>query len=178
MRLAPLLTAAVLSACAAVPNAVATPPQAASTVELRAPDGTVIGTAAVLDIPKGVLITIEARGLTPGWHGLHLHEKADCTAPTFTSAGGHVHGGGTAVHGLLRGDANETGDLPNFHVGADGTGQAEVFSPFVSLTGSGGRTALWDADGSSIVIHAARDDHFTQPIGGAGARVACGALTP
>ena len=32
------------------------------------------------------------------------------------------------------------------------------------------------ADGSALVIHAAADDHQTQPIGGAGARVACAVI--
>jgi len=36
--------------------------------------------------------------------------------------------------------------------------------------------ALMDADGSSVVIHAAADDYNTQPIGGAGARVACAVI--
>jgi Cu-Zn family superoxide dismutase len=46
----------------------------------------------------------------------------------------------------------------------------------VSLNGAGGRPALLDADGSSIVVHASPDDYKTQPIGGAGARVACGVV--
>ena len=35
---------------------------------------------------------------------------------------------------------------------------------------------LLDADGSAIVVHASPDDHKSQPIGGAGARVACGVV--
>jgi Cu-Zn family superoxide dismutase len=42
-----------------------------------------------------------------------------------------------------------------------------VFSALVTLP------ALKDADGSAVVIHANADDHMAQPIGGAGARVAC-----
>ena len=51
-----------------------------------------------------------------------------------------------------------------------------AFTTAVSLKGAGGRTALLDADGSAIVIHASPDDQATQPIGGSGARVACGVL--
>jgi Cu-Zn family superoxide dismutase len=40
------------------------------------------------------------------------------------------------------------------------------------------RLPLLDADGSALMIHAGPDDQVTQPIGGAGARVACAALTP
>jgi Cu-Zn family superoxide dismutase len=79
------------------------------------------------------------------------------------------------VHGLLNPAANETGDLPNLFAGADGAATAEVFSPLVSLTAAG-RQALLDADGSALVIHAAPDDHLSQPIGGAGARVACAVI--
>ena len=60
---------------------------------------------------------------------------------------------------------------------ADGTAKAEVFSALVSFAGEGGRPALKDADGSALVIHANADDHSTQPIGGAGDRVACAALS-
>ena len=35
---------------------------------------------------------------------------------------------------------------------------------------------LKDADGSALVIHANPDDHMSQPIGGAGARIACGVI--
>jgi Cu-Zn family superoxide dismutase len=35
---------------------------------------------------------------------------------------------------------------------------------------------LIDQDGAAIVVHASPDDHETQPIGGAGARVACAAF--
>ncbi|HBS33699.1 MAG TPA: superoxide dismutase family protein, partial [Parvularcula sp.] len=35
---------------------------------------------------------------------------------------------------------------------------------------------LLDDDGFAIIIHANPDDHVTQPIGGAGDRVACAAF--
>ena len=41
----------------------------------------------------------------------------------------------------------------------------------------GVRAALVDKDGSALVIHANPDDYKTQPIGGAGARIACGAIS-
>jgi superoxide dismutase, Cu-Zn family len=46
--------------------------------------------------------------------------------------------------------------------------------PGVSL--SGGKINLLDGDGTAVVFHAAPDDHMTQPIGGAGARVGCAEL--
>lgn len=145
-------------------------------IDLKNSTGGSAGTLTLTEAPNGVMLKVEAKGLTPGWHGLHFHEKGDCSAAGFTSAGAHVHGQAAVVHGLLNPDGNEAGDLPNLYVGADGTGTAELFSGYTSLSGKGARPALMDADGSALVIHAGADDHTTQPIGGAGARVACGAI--
>jgi Cu/Zn superoxide dismutase len=157
-------------------SATAADAPATQRVELKGSTGAAIGSATLTEAPKGVLMRIELKGATPGWHGLHFHEKGDCSKSDFTSAGGHVHGEATMVHGLLNPDANEAGDLPNLYVGADGSANAEIFTTFVSLNAAGGRQALADKDGSAIVIHANPDDHKTQPIGGAGARIACGVI--
>ncbi len=134
------------------------------------------GRAIFTEAPTGVLIRIEVKGLKPGWHGVHFHEKGDCSSAGFKSAGPHMHGAAAAVHGLLNPGATETGDLPNIYVAADGTGAAEFLTTAVSLKGAGGRPALMDADLSALVIHANPDDHMSQPIGGAGDRVACGII--
>jgi Cu-Zn family superoxide dismutase len=146
-------------------------------VQLKNGAGADVGKAQITEAPNGVLIRIEAKGLPPGWHGLHFHEKGDCGKADFTSAGGHVHAKATMVHGLLNPDATEAGDLPNLYVGADGAATVELFSNYVSLAGTA-RPALSDADGSALVIHANPDDYRTQPIGGAGARIACGVIAP
>jgi len=134
--------------------------------------GNVTATAA----PHGVILRVEATGLTPGWHGMHFHEKGDCSDAKFASAGAHVHSATPVTHGFLNANANDAGDLPNIHVGADGSATAEFYSTLVSMTGEGGRPALMDADGAALVIHANPDDYTTQPIGGAGDRVACGVI--
>lgn len=134
------------------------------------------GKAVLSEGPKGVLLKLEVSGLTPGWHGVHFHEKGDCSAHDFTSAGAHVHGPAAVVHGLLNPAQTDSGDLPNIHVGADGKAMVEIFSPFIALSDAPGRQNLLDADGSAVVIHANADDHTSQPIGGAGARVACGVV--
>ncbi len=73
-------------------------------------------------------------------------------------------------HGLLNPDGPDNGDLPNIYATGDGTVQAELFTTLVDPD------MLMDDDGSAIVIHENGDDHNTQPIGGAGGRVACGVL--
>lgn len=163
---------AFLLAAVAAPVA----PNAPTVVQIKAADGAAVGSVELTEAPNGVLIRLDVKGLTPGWHGLHVHETADCTAPGFTSAGGHVHDKAQVVHGLLNPDATEAGDLPNLYVGADGAAKVELFSAYLSLKGTAGRPALLDTDGSALVIHANPDDHMTQPIGGAGARIACGAI--
>lgn len=177
MRISPLIAVAAIVALPACATAQATPSAPAPlTVELKGPTGAAVGTATLTEAPKGVLMRLQVNGLTPGWHGLHFHEKADCSAADFTSAGGHVHAGGERVHGLLNPNANESGDLPNLFADAHGAANGEFFSQFVSLSGAGGRTALTGGDGSAIVIHANPDDQVAQPIGRAGARVACGMI--
>lgn len=159
-RLALVLAAAAMS-CAGLAQA------AAVSADLKDASGQTLGTVTLTEAPKGVLMRIEAKGLTPGWHGVHFHEKGDCSKSDFTSAGAHVHPATPATHGLLNPAANDLGDLPNVHAAADGTVAAEVFSALVTLP------ALRDADGSAVVVHANADDHMAQPIGGAGPRVAC-----
>jgi Cu-Zn family superoxide dismutase len=179
MRLLSLpAAAAAVTACVSAPATALAPPPG-STAFLKGPNGEEIGQALIQQVPTGVVIDVEVKGLTPGWHGMHIHEKGDCSAPDFTSAGGHVHSGtGERVHGYLTGEGGEAGDLPNLWVGPDGSGKAQVFSDRVSLTAGSGRVALWDPqDAAAFVIHATKDDHYTQPIGGSGARVACGKLT-
>ena len=142
-----------------------------------APDGSTIGSVSFEQGATGVLMRVEVAGLTPGPHGIHLHTVGACT-PDFKAAGGHINPD-EGVHGLLnpeRDGANQDlGDLPNLYAGADGTAQAEFFTTLVTVEG-GSMPALLDDDGSTVVVHENPDDHVTQPIGGAGGRVACGII--
>ncbi|GBR00564.1 superoxide dismutase family protein [Asaia lannensis] len=147
-----------------------------ATGTLLGTDGKPHGTITVTDAPKGVLLRVVAEGLPPGWHGMHFHEKGNCTPPKFISAGGHVHAVTPVVHGLLSPNATDSGDLPNLYVAGDGSATVELYSTLVSLHGAQGRPALEDADGSALVIHTSPDDYKTQPIGGAGARIACAVI--
>ena len=138
-------------------------------------EGSEIGFANLVQGPHGVMIHVRVSTLTPGMHGLHLHSHGVCDPEDgFQSAMGHV-GMVAGAHGLMNPDGPEPGDLPNIFVGADGIGETEIFTTFVSI-GEGGGESLIDADGSTLVIHENADDHITQPIGGSGARVACGVI--
>jgi superoxide dismutase, Cu-Zn family len=118
-------------------------------------------------------IVINAGGLTPGWHGIHFHSVGDCSdVGQFQLSKGHVNHE-NAKHGLLNPEGPDEGDLPNIYANADGSVNAEVSSESVVLAGEQG---LKDRDGSALVIHANEDDHTSQPIGNAGARVGCAVI--
>lgn len=145
--------------------------------------GAAIGQATFTEAPFGVLIRLEfsERALSPGWHGLHLHQRGDCSdfADGFRASGGHVGMGRRIAHGLRNAAGPEAGDLPNIFAAPSGPFGAEIYTSAVTLAPVvvAGRAPLLDADGAALLIHAQADDHETQPIGGAGERVACAALT-
>ncbi|WP_296175956.1 superoxide dismutase family protein [uncultured Brevundimonas sp.] len=139
--------------------------------------GAEIGKATLTQGATGLLIKVEATGLTPGWHGIHIHATGQCAAP-FTSAGAHInHTDPKTPHGLLNAQGPDDGDLPNLFAAADGSAHGEFFTTKARISQDGPGQWLWDADGSALVIHANPDDHNSQPIGGAGDRVACAVLS-
>lgn len=168
--------AAAFTAIATLAASASAETATAMSSDLKAADGSVLGNATITAAPKGVLIRLEAKGLPAGWHGMHLHETGDCSDAKFEKAGKHVHHGDKIVHGLLNKDASDAGDLPNVFVAADGSLAVELYSTLSSLQGIKHTVKLADDDGFSIVIHAAPDDYTSQPIGGAGARIACAAF--
>ncbi len=140
--------------------------------------GQEIGEALLTEGPNGVLIYVSAKNLQPGPKAIHIHSVGTCEDPGqgFVASKGHVNPA-SKQHGLMNADGPDSGDLPNLFVHSDGTVEVEMFSPFASLNSAAGRTMLLDEDGSALVIHEKRDDHMTQPIGGAGARIACGLIS-
>lgn len=172
---------AVMAACASSADAAQmqaerAPVGAAGQAVLVNAQGADIGRVDLRQGPTGLVIKVEASGLTPGWHGIHIHATGVCAAP-FTSSGAHInHGEPKAPHGLLNAAGPDDGDLPNVYAGADGKVNAELFTTRARISSEGPGQWLWDEDGSAIIIHANPDDHASQPIGGAGDRVACAAL--
>lgn len=165
-----LAAAAVAVAAVAVPFVVSAEMAAAEMIDTS---GAVIGKATFEQTPHGVLMNVEVAGLPPGAHGIHLHAVGACT-PDFKAATGHINPDGVP-HGLRHPDGPDHGDLPNLFVGADGSARAEFFTVLVTVSG-GRMPALLDEDGSTVIIHENPDDHLTQPIGGAGGRIACGII--
>ena len=89
------------------------------------------------------------------------------TVPAF-AAGGHLDPQGTKKHGEPWGDGH-LGDLPPLHVGVDGNATAPVLGP---------RLKLADVKNRSLMVHAGGDNHADHPapLGGGGARMACGVI--
>lgn len=141
-------------------------------------EGREIGTVALVEGPRGVAINIQIRegGLLPGRKGIHIHSVGTCAdgAAGFVASGAHLGAPGLA-HGLLNA-TGDYGDLPNLIVHRDGSVEVEMFSTLVSIGGVSGRGTLLDADGAALVVHQNPDDHTSQPIGGAGPRIACATI--
>ena len=139
--------------------------------------GAEVGTATLVESPHGVLIHVVAKGLPPGPKAIHIHSVGTCAdgAQGFVASKGHLNPA-ARPHGLMNADGPDAGDLPNLFVHADGSVEAEFFTTLASLSGAGGRANILDADGAALVIHENRDDHASQPIGGAGGRFFCGVI--
>jgi Cu-Zn family superoxide dismutase len=140
---------------------------------LRDAAGRVVGTALLTQTATGVRITISGQGLPPGEHGFHIHAVGLCEPPEFTSAGAHFNAE-NRQHGLNNPQGPHAGDLPNLVVAPNGTAAYATTTPRVTL--AAGPTSLFDADGSSLVIHTDRDDQVTDPTGNSGGRIACGVI--
>lgn len=124
-----------------------------------------------------MLIRVELAGVPAGAKAMHIHAVGTCDDHDhgFVASKAHLNPSGRK-HGLLNPEGPDAGDLPNIFVAADGKATAEFFTTLASLAGTGGRAAILDADGAALVLHTGADDHTTQPIGGAGARIGCGVI--
>ena len=186
----------------ALPTATAGRPRATAVARLADASGNVVGVVRLLPRRRGAVeVRTSLRGIAAGgnFHGFHVHSVGRCdptskdaagnTVP-FLSAGGHFNPRG-ADHGA------HAGDLPVLLVLKNGSASSSVVTDRFRIR------ELFDADGSAIVLHAARDNYAhvppTTPAGGeryhshaegvfgpdsatnetgdAGARLACGVVS-
>ena len=138
--------------------------------------GASLGTITIEDSSRGLLLKMNLKGLPPGQHGFHLHANASCAAAEQNgqmtagmAAGGHFDPDKTGKH--LGPDAmgGHKGDLPVLTVAADGTARVRLVAPHLKLA---------DVVGHALMIHAGGDNFSDQPkpLGGGGARIACGVV--
>lgn len=129
------------------------------------------GAATFTEVQGGVEVKVTMSNLSPGSHGVHLHQVGDCSDGAGLNTGGHwnVDGSPHPMH---------IGDMPNMTAGPDGSGTLTFLSPKWSIDAPlvNGQRATNDVIGHAVIIHAAADDLMSQPAGNAGARVACGVV--
>lgn len=137
--------------------------------------GSPIGTLKIKDAKDGVLVTPKLAGLTSGPHGFHVHENPSCApkeqdgkSVAGLSAGGHFDPDKSGKHEGPWAHGHK-GDMPALAVNGDGAAMDPVMVP---------RLKVADLKGRSVVIHAGADNYSDQPkpLGGGGARIACGVV--
>jgi Cu-Zn family superoxide dismutase len=138
--------------------------------------GQEIGTIQLADSAEGLVIQTDLSDLPPGPRGFHLHSQGSCDpAPNdqgqmtaALGAGGHYDPDNTGRHAGPGGDGHK-GDLPVLEVAADGTAQVTLSAP---------RLTVAEARGRALMIHAGGDNYGDEPepLGGGGARIACGVV--
>ncbi len=159
--------------------------EGAKTVPLMSAEGGEAGTVKFTPAGEGVDVEADVSGLTPGFHGFHVHETGTCEpdAPmgAFDTAGGHF-ASGSQTHG------DHVGDMPTLLAGKDGTARATFTTERFTVED------LADEDGSAVMVHADLDnqanipdryragkqpgaDEETLDTGDSGDRVACGVVT-
>jgi Cu-Zn family superoxide dismutase len=137
--------------------------------------GAGLGTVRIVETPHGLAFHPALKGLAPGLHGFHVHTNPSCApaqqdgkAVPGGAAGGHLDPAATKKHAEPWGDGH-LGDLPALYVAADGAAAQPVLAP---------RLKLADVRNRSLMVHAGGDNHADHPapLGGGGARVACGVI--
>jgi superoxide dismutase, Cu-Zn family len=139
--------------------------------------GEAVGTVTLSGGSSGLVLTTDLKGLPPGEHGFHLHEKGECgPGPNpqgeiipCGAAGGHWSPSGSKAHAGPAGDGH-MGDLPFLTLESDGTSKEQLIAPRI--------TDLGQLDGHALMIHAGGDNYADQPqpLGGGGGRIACGVV--
>lgn len=132
----------------------------------------VSGTVHLEQVGSVVTLTVDVQGAKPGPHGLHIHAKGDCTAPDFSSAGGHFNPT-NAPHACPPTEPRHAGDFGNIEIGADGTGHLRAQSDHISLAPSPNAVT-----GLAVILHDGKDDCSSQPAGDSGMRLACAVIEP
>lgn len=143
--------------------------------DLANAQGQPVGEVTFTERAGKVVVEGNLRGLSPGFHGFHVHAVGKCDAP-FTSAGGHMTVG-TQDHPA------HAGDQPVVLVAADGTAETRFATDRYKLND------LLPPGGRAIIVHASADnygnvpsryapaiDQMTKDTGDAGGRLACGVI--
>lgn len=137
--------------------------------------GEEIGTITFVDVDGGVDILVDLAELAPGEHGMHIHANPSCLPAVdkdgkmvpALAAGGHWDPADTKAH-MGPGKAGHKGDLPFVTANAEGKASEKL---------NAGGLSTADLRNHSVMIHAGGDNYSDNPpLGGGGARFACGVI--
>lgn len=137
--------------------------------------GEQIGVIEFSDSDKGLVIKPKLKGLPPGAHGFHVHDKDSCEGAEKDGkwvpgalAGGHLDPAHTDKHLGPKGKGHH-GDLPVLMVNKNGEATEQSIAPHLTVL---------DLRQHSVIIHEGGDNYADtpKPLGGGGARIACGVL--
>lgn len=137
---------------------------------------------------KEVTVKLMVKGLPDGKHAVHIHEVGACE-PCAAAGGHHDPGPAGQSRPDTTSDATPATDINHpFHMGdlinlevKNGVGKLQHTTNRVTL--SPGRLSVFDADGSSIIVHTQPDTYCDEESDlkkgcAGGAREACGVLRP
>lgn len=134
-----------------------------------------IGTVSFADTDQGVLVKVNLSGLPKGEHGFHIHENPDCRPmmkegkmEPALAAGGHFDPDHTGKHLGPHGHGHR-GDMPALNADEAGHVTTQFYLPNVTVE---------EIKNRSVIVHAGGDNYSDEPLplGGGGARIACGVI--
>ena len=143
------------------------------------------GSVFFKETQRGLQIKISISGISPGKHGLHIHEYGDLTEGC-SSLCSHFNPT-KSVHGGRNSEERHLGDLGNVVADENGNVETTIYDKMLRITGDFGIV------GRSVVLHADEDDLGKGGIkngeivdeekheeslrtGNAGKRIACGII--
>ncbi len=159
---------AVLSVCSFASFASAQEPTKAIAILHSASGSQVAGTVTFTKVGDTVQVVADITGLTPGKHAFHIHEFGDCSAADAASAGSHFNPM-KKPHGAPDAAERHAGDLGNLEADSSGKAHLELKDSMLKLSGEN------CIMGRSVIVHEKVDD-WSQPVGNAGGRQACGVI--
>jgi Cu-Zn family superoxide dismutase len=124
-----------------------------ATATLQDVDGNSVGVVTLTTQAGKVVLIAQLNDLPPGFHGFHVHLGGSCEDTgdgPFSGAGLHLNPNETE-------HPDHVGDLPPVLVMEDGTAFLSVATDRFTIA------ELFDADGSSIVIHSGPDNFANIP---------------
>jgi len=117
---------------------------------VHGPGGEHLGTVRLAQAGGKVWVVARLQGLTPGFHGFHVHQVGRCEPPGFQSAGGHYNPD-------AEGHGDHAGDLPSLLVTGDGRAELAFATDAFTVA------ELVEGDGSAIMVHSGADNFANIP---------------